>query len=261
MRDSLQNLALWVSLALLVGGVGSAAIMRARLPFIRTAAWFLLLAAVPYAGALIAIAVSLDPSLSAQKAQYNGGMAFALFVIGFTVPWLVVCVIGGLIGARLRRATVATAAPPEPRSGAVSDLPDWRHADSPMLTLPELYARIVQIADRHGFSRDRLPECGSPRDGEGGFVDRDKFDYLYGYCEPGRLTTTYAAAVCDELCYRVFYDLAYGDAMRLREQAPRAGVADLVQIREALYRILSQIDPRWAAQARSERTGPETSTP
>jgi len=257
--QSLQQLGLWVALALVFGIVGSALIARHHRG-IRAAAGFLLLTSVPYVVALTAIAVSIDRSLTAREAQYNGQMAFALFVIGFTVPWIAACLIGAFVGRRLRRSlhAVGIASEPTAPDGGAGPLPDWRHADNPALSLAELEARLGQIADRHGFSRNRLPECGMPRDGEGTFIDRDKFDYLYGYYERGQLSSSHASVIADELCYRVFYDLAYSDALNRRASSPRQGVPFLVQVREELDNILSRIDPRWAAQAVLEQSLRET---
>lgn len=239
--------------ALVFGAAGSAWIARHRRG-IRAAASYLLLTVVPYVGIMAIIAASTDPTLSRQQAQYNGEFAFALFVMAFTVPWIVACLVGAWLG---RRGRTASATPPDRAvpSGAQSvNLPDWTRADNPRLTLAQLDAKIRAMAECYGFDAQRLPECGSPSEGEGAFIDVEKFDYVYGYYERGQLSSTHPSAVANEICYRVLYDLAFADAMNLRSKNPDPALPFLVQVHRELDAILRRIDPRWAAQAVHERT-------
>lgn len=244
---------LLLALGTLVFGVlGSAWIARDRRG-IRAAASYLLLTAVPYVAVIAIIAVSIDPTLTPQKAQYNGEFAFALFVIAFTVPWIVACLLGGWLGRRRRVASAIASTRPVRSGASTGNLPEWSHADSPRLTLVQLDAQIRVLAERHGFAFKRLPECHSPSDGEGTFIDVEKFDYIYGFYERGQLSSSYPAAIAEQIFYRVFYDLAFADAMNLRSKNPDPALPYLVQVHRELDAILHRIDPRWAAQAVHER--------
>ena len=109
------------------------------------------------------------------------------------------------------------------------------------------------MAERHGFASRQLPQCRWPSEGEGAFIDVEKFDYVYGYYERGQRSASYPSAVADQIYYRVFYDLAIADAMNLRSKNPDPALPYLVQVHRELDAILHRIDPRWAAQAVHER--------
>lgn len=245
--------------ALVLGAFGSAWIARNRRG-IRAAASYLLLTAVPYIAVIAMIAVSIDPTLSSRQAQYDGEFAFALFVIVFTVPWAVACLIGAVIGRRGRERPNASArpapvapAPAQPAPGAPGDGPDWRHPDSPLLSVAQLDARIRAIAERHGYAAERLPQTNSLAGGDGRFIARDKFDYIYGEFQRSQIIGQYLASVADEICYKVFAGLAYEDAIELRAAAPLPDVPFVVQVRSDLDKALAAIDPRWAVQAAFEQ--------
>lgn len=238
--------------ALAFGAFGSAWIARHRRG-IRAAASYLLLTAVPYVAVIAIIAGSIDPTLTPQQAQYNGEFAFALFVIAFTVPWIVACLVGRWLGRRNRGTSATPPSGAVPSGASTGNLPDWSRADNPQLSLVQLDAQIRTLAERHGFASRQLPECGSPSEGEGAFIDLEKFDYVYGYYERGQLSARYPSAVADQICYRVFYDLAFADAMNLRSKNPDPALPYLVQVHRELDAILLRIDPHWAAQALHER--------
>lgn len=237
---------------LAVGLLGSAWIARHRRG-IRAVASYMLLATVPYIAVIAIIVGSMDPTLSPKQAQYDGELAFALFVIAFTVPWLVACVIGGVIGRKRRGGS--TSLPPRAVASKVptGNLPDWRQADNPQLTLAQLDAKIRSMAERHGFASKLLPELHSPSAGEGSFIDLEKFDYVYGFYERGQLSSSYPSAIAEQICYRVLYDLAFADAMNLRAVKPDPALPYLMQVHRDLDAILRRIDPRWAEQAVHER--------
>ena len=238
--------------ALVAGALGSAWIAR-HLRGIRAAASYLLLTLVPYIGVIAIIAVSMDRTLSAKQAQYNGQVAFALFVIAFTIPWIVACAIGGLIGRKWRGAAATVPTSAAPSAPPVENLPNWHHADNPLLTLAQLDAKIRGLAARHGFAAPLLPELLAPSADEGAFIDVEKFDYIYGFYERGHISSSYPSAIADQICYRVFYDLAFSAAMTLRSDDPDPALPYLVQVHRELHAILHRIDPRWAAQAVHER--------
>lgn len=238
--------------AMVVGALGSALIARHGRG-IRAAASYLLLTLVPYVGVIAIIAASMDRTLSPRQALYNGEMAFALFVIAFTIPWIVACAIGGLIGRKWRKSSAPMPSGAVPFAQPIKGFPDWHHADNPRLTLAQLDARIRDLAARHGFAAPLLPELHVPSSGEGPFIDVEKFDYVYGFYERGHLSSSFPSAIADEICYRVFYDLAFGKAMTVRSNGPDPALPYLVQVHLELDAILHRIDPRWAAQAVHER--------
>ena len=258
--------------ALVCGGIGSAWIARHRrgMP---AALSYLILTAVPYLATILIIVALTDKSLNPQQRQYDVEMVFAIFVIAFTVPWIVACLLGRWLGRRFERLSRAGSLMPRapethssasasvstkpstssPVNALSGDLPDWRHADYPRLTLVQLDAQSQAMALRFGFAAQRLPECRGPRDGEGPFIGVEKFDYLYGFYERGQLSVSHLSANADEICYRIFYDLAIADAMNLRSKNPDPTLNYLVQVHNELDAILYRIDPRWAAQAAHER--------
>lgn len=239
--------------ALAYGIFGSAWIARHRRG-IRAAASYLLLSSVPYVLVMVIIIANSDSGLTPQRARYNGQFAFALFTLSFTVPWIFSCLFGSWLGRRRRDASPTPPVGAAPARELTGNFPDWTHADQPRLSLVQLDAQIRVLADRHGFASSRLPECGSPSEGEGTFISLDKFDYIYGNCERGQLSGSYLSVVADEICYRVFHDLAFADAMNLRSSSPDPALAYLIQVHRELDVILRLIDPRWAAQAVHERT-------
>ena len=243
------------ALLLIFGLLGSRWIAR-HFRGLRAIASYLCLCVVPYGGVLLCIGAASDPTLSPRQSLYDAQLAFALFVIAFTLPWLLACAIGAWLGRRgYRRQPVAdwrNAAPLQafPTAG---DLPDWHNADNPKLTLGALDAQIRSVAAQHGFAAERLPDCHSPSQGEGTFIDLEKFDYIYGYFERGQLSWSHPSVIADEICYRVFYDLAFADATAMRALAPDPALAYLTQVRRDHEAILARIDPRWATQAVYDR--------
>ena len=252
MTMSYGQLGWLTALALIIGVAGSAWIARHQRG-VRAGVSYLLMTAVPYVGVTVLIADTIDPTLSSQQAQYDGQLAFALFVIAFTLPWILAGILGRWLGRRGSAASVRPSMPTARSVASDNDLPDWHHADDPRLNLAQLNAHIRDMARCLGFAAERLPECGSPRNGEGQFIDVEKFDYVYGYFERGQLSNSHRSAVANEICYRVFYDLAFADAMNWRSRNPDPALPFLAQLHRELDAILRRIDPRWAAQAVHER--------
>jgi hypothetical protein len=171
-------------------------------------------------------------------------------------PWLIASGVGGLVGLISRKGkpapqpiASAPVPPPDP------DLPDWRHADNPSLSLAELGERMYAIADRAGIDRELLPHVGPIEGGEGAFLDRDKFDYIYIALERGQPMFDHRSVIADELLYLVFRDRAYaiGANYLAHNRASPEHYTELLKDKQ--QEALAGIDPRWGRQFARERRG------
>lgn len=257
MNDILSILALIVG-AGLVGGCMVVALTRG----LRTVFGCLLWLALPFAVIAFLLAAQGDPTLPAERQSYNFSFGFVLISLIVAVPWVFANLVGGLFGLLFRRsAPAARAVPvedfvvdPEDHGG----LPDWSRADNPPLSLPELAELMHAAAELAGIAPARLPGIGPIAGGEGEFIDRDKFDYIYLGVERGQPMFDRRSAIADQLLYWIFVDQALMLASNRIAEQKRAGrsipdsdyVGALANEQQA---ILGDIDPAWERQFAHER--------
>lgn len=149
-------------------------------------------------------------------------------------------------------AVVRRAMPPD------SQLPDWRHADTPLLSLDQLGALMREIAARAGVPEGVLPHLGTMSDGEGAFIDRGASYYRYVGLERGGVSFEHRTPAADRLMYLVFCDRSWMLAAGYIAGNPEPPEQDPERIAERQQAILASIDPRWGRQfARDRRRGKE----
>lgn len=249
-------------LALIVGAglIGGFMVARNTRGLRALIAWSLWLA-LPFVVLGFILAMQIDPSWTQQQTSYNLGFGFVLISIIIAVPWLPANLVGGLVGLFFRKP-VPVAVPfstpdwsdPVPDSG----LPDWSKADDPSLSLGEIGDMMYGAAELAGIDPARLPHVGPIAGGEGEFLDRDKFDYIYMGLERGQPMFDHRSVVADELLYRVFVDQAFMLASNRLAEKRKAGLrfpdseyADRLAAEQAA--ILGDIDPAWERQFVHER--------
>lgn len=220
--------------------------------------WLLL----PVAVIAFLLAAKSDMTLAPAQRSYNFSFGLVLVSLIVTVPWAIANALGGVIGLLFRKPNSAGAAAPLDTfdSGPKRDtgLPDWSRADNPSLSLAELGELIAGAADLAGIDRECLPHVGPLAGGEGLFIDRDKFDYIYVGYERGQPMFDHRTVIADQLVYWVLRDAAFAlAANRLAERRVRgeriddADYADLLAAEQA--QILGDVDPGWERQFVAER--------
>ena len=189
--------------------------------------------------------------------------AFALHAAGVGPLGLALVFLAALAGAllvfRVRQPRYRGALPTprealQPLPPAAPGLPDWSHADSPLLDLVALETVVRAAAGKAGIDPGTLPTFGPPEGTEGSFVFRDKFDYIYAYYEHGVPMSEFPSAVADQLAYRVVADRAWLKAYlaTANQGLPEAGRTAKVAAEQE--RMLALADPAWARKAAWERT-------
>jgi len=159
---------------------------------------------------------------------------------------------GGVPSPTLESYAEGPATPePTPLPPRPEGLPDWSHADNPLLDIPALEDVVLAAATKAGIDPDTLPRFTPPDGNDGAFVFRDKFDYIYAYYEHGGPMSQQASAVADELAYRVIADRAWMKAyLATIVQAEPGRTTQVGRDQEAM---LAAVDPAWAKQAAWER--------
>lgn len=248
-----------LGLGVAVGLIGSFLVVRSTRG-LRTVLGCLVWLAIPFVVLAFILVAESDASLSADRASYNFSFGFVLISLIIAVPWFLSNVLGGFLGLLLRKSKpseapvvpVATAGP------ADEGLPDWSQADNPSLSLAELGEMMYAAADLAGVDHSRLPHVGPIAGGDGEWIDRDKFDYIYIGVERGQPMFDHRTVVADQLLYWVLRDAAFSlAANRLAERRsageriPDEEYANRLAIEQAA--ILGDIDPAWANQFAWER--------
>jgi hypothetical protein len=249
--------ALWLFVVIgLVGLIGSFFVVR-KTSGAGTVFGCLGWLALPLVIIAILVAFEIDPSAPATRP--GGDYAFNFIMISLVVgtPWFLAACVGGLVGLITRKGKPApqAAAPVAPAPPSDPDLPDWRHADNPSLSLAELGDRMYAIADRAGIERHGLPHVGPIEGGDGVFLDRDKFDYIFMGIERGQPMFDHRSVVADEILYLVFRDRAWaiGANYLAHNRASPEHYAELLKDKQ--QEALARIDPRWGRQFARERRG------
>lgn len=108
-------------------------------------------------------------------------------------------------------------------------------------------------AARADFPERVLPKADLPDGGDGNFVFRDKFGYVYATWEGGRQTDEQTSAVADQLLYWVFRDRAWMHSYIETMGADLPEPDRMRKVEGEQERLLGMIDPKWAAQLRHDR--------
>lgn len=169
--------------------------------------------------------------------------------------WLALLALPALLGIQIWRRLRARRPIRAVQAGPAFDpgLPDWGHADSPLLSRDQLGALMHDIARRARISQHVLPHVGPIGDGEGAYVDRGASYYLYVGLERGAVSFEHRTPVADRLMYRVFRDRTWMVAAGYMAGSPTLPEQDPERIAEKQQAILARIDPRWANQFAHER--------
>ena len=179
--------------------------------------------------------------------------------LGFALVFLVAAV-GALAVHLTKRNQQRTGALPTPEDAKVplaplrqEGLPDWSHADVPLLNIAELEAIVLAAAVKAEIDPATLPKFAPPDGSEGAFVFRDKFDYIYAYYEHGMQTSETASAVADELAFRIVADRAWMKAYLASANLGLDETKRTEQVVREQGRMLGAVDSAWAKQAAWER--------
>ncbi|MBM3596205.1 MAG: hypothetical protein FJX31_10645 [Alphaproteobacteria bacterium] len=121
------------------------------------------------------------------------------------------------------------------------------------VSLPEVHARMTAAAGRMVLLEHFLPRLAMPGGGDGNFVFRDKFEFVYGGYERGSRIFEHCTVDMDDLLYRVFRDRAWtrtylsliGQDLSEQDHAARLAKGQLA--------LLEKADPCWAERLRAGR--------
>lgn len=218
----------------------------------------LYIATAPATGARLKLAWAMWLSVPFIIVAFAFGRQFVFVSIVVAVPWLGANLIGWLIGRLFPSRKVAAVFAGPPKSLVREGSPDWTRADDPSLSHAQLGELMYAIADRAGVPRRVLPAIGPIGAGEGEFIDRDKFDYIYIGLERGQPMFDLRTVIADQLMYWVFCDRAWVLASNRLANARQAGERFPDQeyagrLSKGQRAILAEIDPKWARQFDSER--------
>ena len=88
------------------------------------------------------------------------------------------------------------------------------HDQNMILTLPEIEARVNQLAQKIGAPRNILPTYGYPEQTARPHVEVSAAAYYYVVAERGQEMNRYAAFDLDELLYKIFVDATFDLAIK-----------------------------------------------